>query len=66
MLKALDDGDIDFAYLWANVGWTLNTSPDFALELVPGYMPEDHWNIAVAMGRGTTSSRGTSTRPSAA
>ena len=29
-LKALDDGDIDFAYLWANVGWTLHASPDFA------------------------------------
>ena len=24
------DGDIDFAYLWANVGWTLHVSPDLA------------------------------------
>ena len=51
-LKALSDGDIDHAYLWANVGWTLHTSPDLNLELVPDYVPEDHWNIAVAMCRG--------------
>jgi polar amino acid transport system substrate-binding protein len=49
VLKALHDGDIDHAYLWANVGWTLHASPDFALEVVPGYVPEDHWDIAVAM-----------------
>jgi polar amino acid transport system substrate-binding protein len=49
VLKSLNDGDIDFAYLWANVGWTLHNSPDFALEIVPGYVPEDHWNIAVAL-----------------
>ena len=51
-LKALNDGDIDYAYLWANVGWTLHVSPDFNLKLVPDYVPEDHWNIAVAMCRG--------------
>ena len=51
-LKALNDGDIDYAYLWANVGWTLHVSPDLKLELVPNYVPEDHWNIAVAMCRG--------------
>ena len=51
-LKALSDGDIDHAYLWANVGWTLHVSPDLNLELVPNYVPEDHWNIAVAMCRG--------------
>ena len=51
-LKALNDGDIDYAYLWANVGWTLHVSPDLNLELVPDYVPEDHWNIAVAMCRG--------------
>ena len=51
-LKALNDGDIDYAYLWANVGWTLHASPDFNLKLVPDYVPEDHWNIAVAMCRG--------------
>ena len=50
-LKALNDGDIDYAYLWANVGWTLHVSPDLNLELVPNYVPEDHWNIAVAMCR---------------
>ena len=53
-LKALSDGDIDHAYLWANVGWTLHVSPDLGatLELVPGYVPEDHWNIAIAMSPG--------------
>jgi polar amino acid transport system substrate-binding protein len=51
-LKALKDGDIDYAYLWANVGWTLHVSPDFDLKVVPDYVPEDHWNIAVAMCRG--------------
>jgi putative heme-binding domain-containing protein len=51
-LKALNDGDIDYAYLWANVGWTLHVSPDFNLRVVPDYVPEDHWNIAVAMCRG--------------
>jgi polar amino acid transport system substrate-binding protein len=49
VLKALDAGAIDAAYLWGNVGWTLHTSPEFKLEIVPGYVPEDHWNIAVAM-----------------
>jgi polar amino acid transport system substrate-binding protein len=52
VLKALDDKAIDYAYLWANVGWTLHTSPDFALELVDGYVPEDHWNISIAMRQG--------------
>jgi polar amino acid transport system substrate-binding protein len=52
VLKALNDKTIDYAYLWANVGWTLHTSPDFALGLMPGYVPEDHWNIAVAMRQG--------------
>src|SRR5262249_46028946 len=49
VLKALDDGTVDYAYLWANVGWTLHTTPDFKLQLVPDYALEDHWNIAVAM-----------------
>jgi polar amino acid transport system substrate-binding protein len=50
-LKATNDGDIDYAYLWANVGWTLHVSPDLKLELAPSFVPEDHWNIAVAMLR---------------
>jgi ABC-type amino acid transport substrate-binding protein len=54
VLKAVSDGDIDFAYLWANVGWTVHASPDLKVELVPGYIPEDHWNIAVAMCHGDT------------
>jgi polar amino acid transport system substrate-binding protein len=52
VLKSLHDGGIDYAYLWGNVGWALHTSPEFELELVPGYVPEDHWNIAVAMRKG--------------
>jgi ABC-type amino acid transport substrate-binding protein len=51
-LKAVSDGDIDFAYLWANVGWTLHVSPELKLELSPGYVPEEHWNIAIAMRHG--------------
>lgn len=49
VLKALDDGAVDYAYLWGNVGWTLHATPEFKLQLVPGYVPEDHWNIAVAL-----------------
>jgi polar amino acid transport system substrate-binding protein len=51
-LKALHDGEIDHAYLWANVGWTLHTSPDLALEIAPDFVPEDRWEIAAAMNRG--------------
>ncbi len=51
-LKALAVGDIDFAYLWANVGWTLHVSPEFPMELVATDVPEDRWQIAVAMSRG--------------
>lgn len=52
VLKSLHDGGIDYAYVWANVGWILHTTPEFELEVVPGYVPEDHWNIAIAMRRG--------------
>src|SRR5262249_35379254 len=52
VLKALEDGAIDYAYVWANVGWTLHTTPEFKLQVVTGYLPEDHWNIAVAMRKG--------------
>jgi polar amino acid transport system substrate-binding protein len=52
VLKALNAGDIDYAYLWANVGWTLHTSPDLALEVAAGYVPEDRWNIAIALRQG--------------
>lgn len=51
-LKSLHDGGIDYAYLWANVGWTLHTSPELKSRLVENYVPEDHWNIAVALRRG--------------
>ncbi len=49
VLKALDDGAVDFGYLWGNVGWTLHATPEFRLQTVPDYVPEDHWNIAVAL-----------------
>jgi polar amino acid transport system substrate-binding protein len=52
VLKSLNEGAIDFGYLWANVGWALHASPEFAVEIVPGYVPEDHWNVAVALCRG--------------
>ena len=52
VLKSLNDGHIDGAYLWANVGWTLHTTPEVKVELVPGFVPQDHWNIAIAMRRG--------------
>jgi ABC-type amino acid transport substrate-binding protein len=51
-LKSLNDGDIDYGYLWANVGWTLHSSPDMALEIAADYVPEDHWNIAIALRHG--------------
>lgn len=51
-LKALDDGDIDFAYLWSNVGWLLHATPEFKLEPVPGYSSEDRWHIAIALRAG--------------
>ena len=52
VLKSLHDGGIDYAYLWANVGWTLHTSPELDVEIASGYVPEDHWNMAVAMRQG--------------
>jgi ABC-type amino acid transport substrate-binding protein len=51
-LKALSDGTIDHAYLWANSGWIVHVSPELNVELAPNFVPVDHWNIAVAMRRG--------------
>lgn len=51
-LKSLNDGAIDYAYLWANAGWTLRATPEFDLQLAPDYKLEDHWNVAIAMRRG--------------
>jgi polar amino acid transport system substrate-binding protein len=48
-LTALKDAAIDYAYVWANVGWTLHTSPDLDLEIVPTDVREDRWQIAIAM-----------------
>ena len=50
-LKALNDRHIDHAYLWANVGWALYTTPEWNLELSPDYALVDHWDIAIAMDR---------------
>jgi ABC-type amino acid transport substrate-binding protein len=52
VLKGLNDSSVDYAYLWANVGYLVHASPDFAVELVADYVPEDHWNIAIAMRHG--------------
>ena len=53
-LKALADGDIDFAYLWANAGWTLPSRPSWrrSWRSSRAIVPEDRWKIAVAMRRG--------------
>ncbi len=51
-LKALSDGAIDHAYLWANAGWMVSASPDLNVELAPNFVPVDRWNIAVAMRQG--------------
>ena len=52
VLKSLQEGGIDYAYVWANVGWALHATPEFELKIVSEYVPEDHWNIAIAMRRG--------------
>jgi ABC-type amino acid transport substrate-binding protein len=52
VLKSLDDGGIDYAYVWANAGWIMHTTPEFELELAADYVPEDHWNIAIAIRHG--------------
>ena len=51
-LKALGDRDIDYAYLWANAVWLVQHSPELAVEPVPGYEPEDRWDVAIAMRHG--------------
>ncbi len=51
-LNALNDRHIDYAYLWANVGWALHITPEWDLEICPDYNLIDHWDIAIAMDRG--------------
>jgi polar amino acid transport system substrate-binding protein len=51
-LKALSDGTIDQAYLWANAAWMVVVSPELNVELAPGFEPVDRWNIAAAMRQG--------------
>jgi len=52
LLTSLEKGGIDYAYLWSNSGWLLHQSPDVQAAIVPGYVPEDRWNIGIAMRRG--------------
>lgn len=52
VLSSLDNGGIDYAYMWSNIGWLLHQSPDVTAAIVPGYVPEDRWNIAIAIRRG--------------
>jgi polar amino acid transport system substrate-binding protein len=54
VLTALDQGDIDYAYLWSNIGWMVNTSPELNAVLIEDQFPEERWNIAIAMRRGDT------------
>ena len=51
-LNALNNSDIDHAYLWANVAWALHTTSEWNLEVVPNYVPVDFWDIAIAMDGG--------------
>ena len=53
-LSALDKKAIDYAYLWSNVGWLLHASPETNATLVESFVPEQRWNIAVAMRSGDT------------
>ncbi|MDC0936740.1 transporter substrate-binding domain-containing protein, partial [Pirellulales bacterium] len=52
LLTSLEKGGIDYAYLWSNSGWLLHQSPEVNAKIVSGYVPEDRWNIAVAMRSG--------------
>lgn len=52
VLKAIDDGDIDYGYLWSNIGWVIHNSPDFHVALLPDYTPDERWPIAIAMRPG--------------
>ncbi|NOY29481.1 MAG: transporter substrate-binding domain-containing protein [Planctomycetes bacterium] len=52
VLTSLENSGIDYAYLWSNIGWILHHSPDVKAKLVPNFVPEDRWNIAIAMRRG--------------
>ena len=54
VLTALDQGDIDYAYLWSNIGWMLKTSPELNAVLIEDQVPEERWNIAIAMRNGDT------------
>jgi ABC-type amino acid transport substrate-binding protein len=51
-LQALHTGDIDYAYLWSNIGWILHASPEFTSTVLPDFTPSERWNIAIAMRRG--------------
>lgn len=52
VLTAVSERDIDYGYLWANVGWTLHATPELNLKIATTTKPTDRWNVAVAMRRG--------------
>jgi len=52
VLSALEKGTIDYAYMWSNIHWMLHNDPKLHVKPIAGYVPEDRWNMAVAMRRG--------------
>ncbi len=49
VLSGLNNGSIDYAYMWPNIVWMLANEAEAKAALVEGYVPEDRWNIAVAL-----------------
>ena len=52
VLHALENATIDYAYMWSNIAWMLHNAPETGATPVDGYIPEDRWNIAIAMRYG--------------
>ena len=52
VLNALEKGDIDYAYMWPNFDWMLHNEPQLHAKPVSDFVPEERWNIAVAMRHG--------------
>lgn len=51
-LKALAEGQIDFAYLWSNAAWLVRPSAKPVVEIVQPYEMEDWRDMAIAVRRG--------------
>jgi polar amino acid transport system substrate-binding protein len=51
-LKAVADGQIDFAYLWSNAAWLVRPSEKPAVEIVQPYELEDWRDMAIAVRGG--------------